>query len=150
MLMEEAARYRLPKEPLKTFRYLNSSGCTAIEGVDDKADFQEVRQAMLAVNIDEEAQVNLMRKHAWAREAWTFFSMSWNGGSLWLFQSLSCNMWANHQSHTRTKLLLMVVSTLDAVLVRVCALYAEILTPLDKNRICTLTELGLKGVGKAV
>jgi hypothetical protein len=59
MSMEEAARYRLPKEPLKVFRYLNSSGCTAIEGVDDKADFQEVRQAMLAVNIDEESQVRL-------------------------------------------------------------------------------------------
>lgn len=54
---EEAAVHRIPKEGVRVFRYLNSSGCCAIPGVDDAADFQEVRQAMLAVNIDLQSQV---------------------------------------------------------------------------------------------
>jgi hypothetical protein len=53
----EAAVYHIPKDAVQSFRYLNTSGCTAIPGVDDAADFQEVRQAMLAVNIDAAAQV---------------------------------------------------------------------------------------------
>ena len=53
----EAAALRLPRDALTRFRYLNTSGCTAIAGVSDAADFACVRAAMSAVSIDEAAQV---------------------------------------------------------------------------------------------
>lgn len=53
----EAAGLRLPRDALARFRYLNTSGCTAIAGVSDAADFVRVRSAMSAVSIDEAAQV---------------------------------------------------------------------------------------------
>lgn len=59
---EEAAVHRIPKDGVRVFRYLNSSGCCAIPGVDDASDFQEVRQAMLAVNIDLQSQVRSLAR----------------------------------------------------------------------------------------
>lgn len=53
---EAAEELRLPADALKRFRYLNRSGCTAIPGTDDVADFQLVQHAMDAVNIDKKAQ----------------------------------------------------------------------------------------------
>ena len=53
----EAAGLRLPRDALARFRYLNTSGCTAIAGVSDAGDFARVRAAMSAVSIDETAQV---------------------------------------------------------------------------------------------
>ena len=54
---EDAEELRIPSDALKRFRYLNRSGCTAIPGTDDVADFQLVQHAMDAVNIDKRSQV---------------------------------------------------------------------------------------------
>lgn len=62
----EAAGLRLPRDALARFRYLNTSGCTAIAGVSDAADFARVRAAMSAVSINETAQVG--RAHACLRQ----------------------------------------------------------------------------------
>lgn len=56
---EQAVQLRLPQDALKHFRYLNRSGCTAIAGTDDAADFQLVQHAMDAVNIDKKSQARL-------------------------------------------------------------------------------------------
>lgn len=48
---QEAAGYLLPLDALQMFRYLNSSGCTDIEGICDAEEFGEVRCAMEAVGI---------------------------------------------------------------------------------------------------
>ena len=58
---EAAEELRLPGDALKRFRYLNKSGCTAIPGTDDVADFQLVQHAMDAVNIDKKAQARARR-----------------------------------------------------------------------------------------
>ena len=44
-------KYRLPANALEACRYLNSSGCTAIEGTDDAEEFERVRSAMAAVGL---------------------------------------------------------------------------------------------------
>ena len=53
---EEAERYCIPADAMQRFQYLSRSGCTAIEGVDDAADFVQVKQAMAAVSIAAEDQ----------------------------------------------------------------------------------------------
>ena len=53
---EQAEQLRIPADALKRFRYLNQSGCTAIAGTDDVADFHLVQHAMDAVNIDVKSQ----------------------------------------------------------------------------------------------
>ena len=57
---EEAERYCIPADAMQRFQYLSRSGCTAIEGVDDAADFVQVKQAMAAVSIaaDDQGQVS--------------------------------------------------------------------------------------------
>ena len=40
---EEAERYCIPADAMRRFQYLSRSGCTAIEGVDDAADFVQVK-----------------------------------------------------------------------------------------------------------
>ena len=47
----EAMRYRLPANALEACRYLNSSGCTSIEGTNDAQEFERVRSAMAAVGL---------------------------------------------------------------------------------------------------
>ncbi|KAG1663736.1 hypothetical protein FOA52_006105 [Chlamydomonas sp. UWO 241] len=54
----QRALYRLPAKP-EEYRYLSSSGCTSIKGVDDAPDFLEVVRCMRDVGIDEEAQGHL-------------------------------------------------------------------------------------------
>ena len=48
----EAMRYRLPANALEACRYLNSSGCTSIEGTDDAEEFEKIRRAMAAVGLE--------------------------------------------------------------------------------------------------
>lgn len=55
---EERERYRLPPS-LDAFAYLAGSGCTEIPGVDDAAQFAQVKSAMAAVGIDGEQQAAL-------------------------------------------------------------------------------------------
>lgn len=49
----------LPTDPLDTYVYLNQSGCSLIPGVDDAAQFLEVKAAMLAVGITVEQQQSI-------------------------------------------------------------------------------------------
>ncbi|DBA67096.1 TPA: hypothetical protein ACH3X2_001422 [Trebouxia sp. C0005] len=53
---EEAERYRLPADPMHDFNYLNQSGCSSIEGVDDATDFATLKTAMTAVGINHQQQ----------------------------------------------------------------------------------------------
>lgn len=41
------------------FNYLNQSGCSSIEGVDDASDFATLKAAMLAVGIDKQQQTQV-------------------------------------------------------------------------------------------
>lgn len=56
---EEAERYCIPPDALQSFEYLTQSGCISIQGVDDAADFVQVKKAMTAVGIlpDQHSQV---------------------------------------------------------------------------------------------
>lgn len=56
---EEAERYRLPADPMHDFNYLNQSGCSSIEGVDDATDFATLRAAMTAVGINPQQQTEV-------------------------------------------------------------------------------------------
>lgn len=56
---EEAERYRLPTEPMQDFSYLNQSGCSSIEGVDDATDFATLKSAMTAVGINRQQQTEV-------------------------------------------------------------------------------------------
>eukprot|EP01104_Vermistella_antarctica_P015634 TRINITY_DN517_c0_g1_i4.p1 TRINITY_DN517_c0_g1~~TRINITY_DN517_c0_g1_i4.p1 ORF type:complete len:1377 (+),score=632.44 TRINITY_DN517_c0_g1_i4:234-4364(+) len=55
---EERARWFLPNDP-NAFEFLNKSGTTTIDGVDDSADFAHVRSAMTLCQIDDEQQENI-------------------------------------------------------------------------------------------
>lgn len=58
---EERTAWKLPQK-LETFRYLSGTGAvTTIEGVDDAADFRDVRAAMTAVKIPPDLQHDLFR-----------------------------------------------------------------------------------------
>lgn len=41
------------------FNYLNQSGCSSIEGVDDASDFATLKAAMLAVGISKQQQTEV-------------------------------------------------------------------------------------------
>lgn len=56
---EEAERYRLPADPMHDFNYLNQSGCSSIEGVDDATDFAALKAAMTAVGINPQQQTEV-------------------------------------------------------------------------------------------
>ena len=56
---EEAELYRLPAEPMIEFSYLNQSGCSSIEGVDDATDFATLKSAMTAVGINHQQQTEV-------------------------------------------------------------------------------------------
>ena len=56
---EEAELYRLPAEPMVEFSYLNQSGCSSIEGVDDATDFATLKSAMTAVGINHQQQTEV-------------------------------------------------------------------------------------------
>lgn len=56
---EEAEQYRLPAEPMQDFNYLNQSGCSSIEGVDDATDFATLKSAMTAVGIQRQQQTEV-------------------------------------------------------------------------------------------
>jgi len=56
---EEAERYRLPADPMHDFNYLNQSGCSSIEGVDDATDFATLKAAMTAVGINHQQQTEV-------------------------------------------------------------------------------------------
>ena len=56
---EEADQYRLPADPMHEFNYLNQSGCSSIEGVDDASDFAMLKAAMLAVGINKQQQTEV-------------------------------------------------------------------------------------------
>ena len=64
---EEAERYCIPADAMQRFHYLSRSGCTAIEGVDDAADFVQVKHAMAAVSIaaDDQGQVSSALLYIW-------------------------------------------------------------------------------------
>lgn len=57
-----AGALRIPADALRRFRYLNRSGCTAIAGVPDAADFRSVCAAMSAVGIDAPMQARHWRR----------------------------------------------------------------------------------------
>jgi myosin V len=57
---EERADCLLP-DSLEDFAYLSQSGCTDIKGVDDKAEFLDVKSAMNAVGITSEQQNSIWR-----------------------------------------------------------------------------------------
>ena len=63
---EEAERYCIPADAMQRFHYLSRSGCTAIEGVDDAADFVQVKQALASVSIaaDDQGQVSTAQSSA--------------------------------------------------------------------------------------
>ena len=56
---EDAELYRLPAEPMVEFSYLNQSGCSSIEGVDDATDFATLKSAMTAVGINHQQQTEV-------------------------------------------------------------------------------------------
>ena len=56
---EEADQFRLPADPMHEFNYLNQSGCSTIEGVDDASDFATLKTAMLAVGINKQQQTEV-------------------------------------------------------------------------------------------
>lgn len=56
---EEADQFRLPADPMHEFNYLNQSGCSTIEGVDDASDFATLKAAMLAVGINKQQQTEV-------------------------------------------------------------------------------------------
>jgi len=56
---EEAERYLLPADPMHDFNYLNQSGCSSIEGVDDATDFATLKAAMTAVGINHQQQTEV-------------------------------------------------------------------------------------------
>lgn len=53
---QERERLCLPSQP-EAFRYLAAGECTAINGIDDAAQFGVVRQSMVAVGVSAESQV---------------------------------------------------------------------------------------------
>ena len=59
MSAEEAELYRLPADPMQDFSYLNQSGCSSIEGVDDATDFATLKSAMTAVGINHQQQTEV-------------------------------------------------------------------------------------------
>ena len=59
MSAEEAERYLLPADPMHDFNYLNQSGCSSIEGVDDATDFATLKAAMTAVGINHQQQTEV-------------------------------------------------------------------------------------------
>lgn len=62
---EEADQYRLPADPMHEFNYLNQSGCSSIEGVDDASDFAALKAAMLAVGISKQQQTEVYCLPPW-------------------------------------------------------------------------------------
>ncbi|KAK9810086.1 hypothetical protein WJX72_004563 [[Myrmecia] bisecta] len=58
---EERQQLRIPADTLEAFRYLRTSGCTSIDGVDDGADLADVKKAMTAVGIAPAKQANIFQ-----------------------------------------------------------------------------------------